>query len=85
MAMIGSGNAVAAIGNKHFGGFIGWLTWNLVHVVSLIGFGNKVLVMLEWFWNNIRNTRNARLITGDPEIHIKRLREDSATGRPKPP
>ena len=79
--MIGRGNAVAAIGNKHFGGFVGWLTWSLVHVMFLIGFGNKLLVMLDWFWNYVRHTRQARLITGDPEIHIKRLREDAVEAR----
>lgn len=77
MAMVGTGNAVAAIGKRHFGGFFGWVAWSLVHVVFLIGFGNKLMVMLEWFWNYLRSTRNARLITGDPEVHIKQLREDS--------
>jgi len=77
MAMIGRGKAVAAIGGRHFGGLLGWLAWGLVHIMFLIGFGNKLMVMLEWFWNYVRHTRSARLITGDPEIHIKRLREQS--------
>jgi NADH dehydrogenase len=74
MAMIGRGNAVAAIGKMHFGGFIGWLAWNFVHVMFLVGFGNRLLVMADWFWNYVRHTREARLITGDPTIHIKQVR-----------
>ena len=74
MAMVGRGNAIAAIGRAHLGGFIGWLAWNLVHAMFLIGFGNKVFVICEWFWNYVRHTRQSRLITGDPEVHIKNLR-----------
>lgn len=75
MAMIGRGNAVAAIGDRHFGGFIGWLAWMLVHVMFLIGFGNKLLVMTEWFWNFVLGRRRAWLITSDPPVEIKRLRK----------
>jgi len=74
MAIIGRGNAVAAIGKTHFGGFLGWLTWSLVHVMFLVGFGNRLLVMSQWYWNYVRNSRQARLITGDPHIHIKQVR-----------
>ena len=74
MAMVGRGNAIAAIGKTHLGGFIGWLAWNLVHAMFLIGFGNKLLVICQWFWNYVRHSRQSRLITGDPEVHIKTLR-----------
>ncbi|MDG2383192.1 MAG: NAD(P)/FAD-dependent oxidoreductase [Pirellulaceae bacterium] len=74
MAMIGRGNAVAAIGKHHFSGFFGWLAWLLVHVMFLIGFGNKLLVMTEWFWNFVLGTRRAWLITADPPVEIKKLR-----------
>jgi NADH dehydrogenase len=73
MAMIGRGNAVAAVGKRHFSGFLGWLTWNFVHAMFLVGFGNKLLVLGSWFWNFVRHKRRARLITGDPEVHIKQL------------
>ena len=74
MAMVGRGNAIAAIGKTHLGGFVGWLAWNFVHAMFLIGFGNKLIVIFEWFWNYVRHTRQSRLITGDPEVHIKTLR-----------
>ncbi|MCG8587279.1 MAG: NAD(P)/FAD-dependent oxidoreductase [Pirellulales bacterium] len=74
MAIIGRGNAIAAIGKRHFGGFFGWLTWCFVHVMFLVGFGNKLLVMADWFWNFIRGKRGVRLITGDSAVHLKELR-----------
>ena len=73
--MIGRGNAVAAIGKRHFGGFVGWLAWLLVHVMFLIGFGNKLLVMSEWFWNFVSGKRRAWLITSNPPVEIKQLRK----------
>lgn len=73
MAMIGRGNAIAAIGKVHYGGFLGWISWNLLHVMFLIGFRNRFKVMLDWFWNYVWRTRRSRLITGDPEVHIKKL------------
>ena len=74
MAMVGRGNAIAAIGKTHLGGFVGWLAWNFVHAMFLIGFCNKLIVIFEWFWNYVRHTRQSRLITGDPEVRIKNLR-----------
>jgi NADH dehydrogenase len=63
------------LGEAHFGGLFGWLEWSLVHVMFLIGFGNKLLVMTDWFWNYVIHARPSRLITGDPEIHIKQIRD----------
>lgn len=78
MAMVGRGNAIAAIGKTHLGGFVGWLAWNLVHAMFLVGFGNKIFVISEWFWNYIRHSCQSRLITGDPEVHIKTVRVKSS-------
>ncbi|QDV52867.1 NAD(P)/FAD-dependent oxidoreductase [Gimesia fumaroli] len=73
MAMIGRGNAIAAIGKIHYGGILGWISWNVLHVMFLVGFRNRFKVMLDWLWNYIWKTRRSRLITGDPEVHIKQL------------
>lgn len=73
MAMIGRGNAIAAIGKIHYGGFLGWVSWNLLHVMFLIGFRNRFKVMLDWVWNYVWRTRRSRLITGDPKVRIKKL------------
>ncbi len=75
MAVIGRGRAIAAFGNTHVSGFIGWIVWSLVHVFFLVGFGNRLLVMGTWLWDFLRHSRKARLITGDPAVHIKAFRE----------
>ena len=65
MAIIGKARAVAQIGRFTFGGFPAWLIWGGVHILFLIGFRNRILVLLSWFWNWLLNARDARLITGD--------------------
>jgi NADH:ubiquinone reductase (H+-translocating) len=68
MAIIGKSKAVVQIGRFKWGGFPAWLVWGGVHIAFLIGFRNRVLVLLSWFWNWILNARDARLITGDAEL-----------------
>jgi NADH dehydrogenase len=63
LAVIGRGQAVADIGRLHFGGFVAWLLWIFVHIWFLIGFRNRLMVMLEWAWAYITYQRGARLIT----------------------
>jgi NADH dehydrogenase len=67
LAVIGRGQAVADIWKLHFGGFIAWLAWIFVHIFFLIGFRNRVLVLLEWAWSYLTFSRGARLITGEGE------------------
>ncbi len=84
MAMIGRGNAIAAIGKIHYGGILGWISWNILHVMFLVGFRNRFKVMLDWCWNYIWKTRRSRLITGDPEVHIKQLYSEHQQPELKP-
>lgn len=65
MATIGRGKAVAAIGRFRFGGFLAWVTWVLIHIMFLVGFRNKLMVMIEWAYAYITFHRGARLITGE--------------------
>jgi NADH dehydrogenase len=65
LAVIGRGQAVADIWRLHFGGFIAWLVWIFVHIFFLIGFRNRVLVLLEWALSYASYSRGARLITGE--------------------
>jgi NADH dehydrogenase len=74
MATIGRGKAIAWIGGKTLGGFLGWITWGLVHVMFLVGFQTKFMVMLDWVWNYLSFERGARIITGDPKLKIKEVR-----------
>jgi NADH:ubiquinone reductase (H+-translocating) len=74
MAVIGKAKAVAQIGRFEFGGFFAWLLWGGIHIAFLIGFRNRMQVLLSWFWNWLLNARDARLITGDAEIDIHSVR-----------
>jgi NADH dehydrogenase len=64
MATIGRSRAIAQAGRMHMSGFLAWLAWLFVHIWFLIGFRNRVVVMLTWFWSYVTYRRGARLITG---------------------
>ena len=64
LATIGRAAAVGEIGKLHLSGFVAWAAWCLIHVLFLIGFRNRVLVMLEWGWLYLFHDRGSRLITG---------------------
>ena len=69
MAVIGKDGAVS--GRKfYFSGFLAWLMWAGVHIAFLIGFRNRIPVLMSWFWNWLFNSRDARLITGDARLEI---------------
>lgn len=63
MATIGRAKAVARIWKIELSGLPAWLLWSLVHIRYLIGFRNKLVVMVEWIWAYMRSSRAARLIT----------------------
>jgi len=65
LATIGRNRAVAHVLGRSWGGLSAWLLWALVHIFFLIGFRNRVMVMLEWIWMYVFYERGARLITGE--------------------
>ncbi|SPH17516.1 NADH dehydrogenase [Defluviimonas aquaemixtae] len=65
LATIGRKAAVADFGRLRLAGFAAWLVWGFVHVGFLIGFRNRISVMLDWAWSYFTFGRGARLITGD--------------------
>jgi len=67
MATIGRSRAIVEAGKFKLTGFLAWLAWLFVHVISLIGFKNRLYVLSEWFWAYLTRERSARLITGDAE------------------
>jgi NADH dehydrogenase len=71
MAVIGKAKAVVQIGAFKCGGFFAWLLWGGVHIAFLVGFRNRLQVLLSWFWSWLLNARDARLITGNARIAIK--------------
>ena len=66
MATIGRSAAVAWIGKLHFSGWFAWMAWLLVHLLFLIGFRNKLAVLLQWTYSYLTYKRSARLITALP-------------------
>ncbi|MBZ5704708.1 MAG: NAD(P)/FAD-dependent oxidoreductase [Acidobacteriia bacterium] len=68
LATIGRAAAVAQFGKVHISGFIAWLSWLFIHIFFLIGFRNRIIVMLQWAWSYLTYERGARLITGDVQL-----------------
>jgi NADH dehydrogenase len=48
----------------HLQGFVAWLAWGVVHVVSLIGFRNRLMVLLNWTWSYLSHDKGLRYIIG---------------------
>ena len=64
MATIGRSSAVAMTGRLHFSGYPAWIAWLGVHLIFLIGFRNKISVLLQWAYSYLTYKRGARVITG---------------------
>jgi NADH dehydrogenase len=93
LAVIGKAKAVAHIGRLRTGGFLAWVLWGGVHIAFLIGFRNRLQVLLSWFWSWLLDARDARLITGKVHLTIPiprqaveataLPRDDAGQGRPR--
>ncbi|MBL8911898.1 MAG: NAD(P)/FAD-dependent oxidoreductase [Archangium sp.] len=64
MATIGRASGIAQSGRLKLSGFLGWCAWLFIHILYLIGFRNRIAVMLQWAWAWFTFGRSARLITG---------------------
>jgi NADH dehydrogenase len=84
MATIGRSRAIADLGRIKLSGLPAWVAWLVVHLFFLIGFRNRLLVMIDWAYSYFTYKRGVRLITGDsrqgcPEGSLSReSRQDSA-------
>ncbi|MBI4409409.1 MAG: NAD(P)/FAD-dependent oxidoreductase [Gemmatimonadetes bacterium] len=77
LATIGRAAAVGQFAGLKFSGYPAWLVWLFVHILYLIGFRNRVLVMIQWAWAYFTRQRGVRLITGYPgetEVELRRPR-----------
>lgn len=77
MAIVGRAAAVADFGRIRCAGFGAWLIWLFVHLMNLVGFHNRVLVLIQWGWAYFTRNRAARLITGEgkqllPPLHASK-------------
>lgn len=80
MATIGRNKAVADLAKAHFKGIIAWLMWMMIHLLFLIGFRNRLIVLINWIWSYITYDKGSRVIIrkfkrvkglSDPEILVK--------------
>ena len=76
LATIGRNKAVALLGRLQFTGFLAWLLWLGVHLIQLIGFRNRIMVLINWAWDYFFYDRGVRIIT--------RRDEDLRRARPSP-
>ena len=65
LATIGRNAAVAHVFGLNLTGFPAWVMWLVVHIIQLIGFRNKLFVLLNWAWDYFAYERAVRLITRD--------------------
>jgi NADH dehydrogenase len=76
LATIGRARAVGVIFGVKVKGLLAWLMWAGVHIMYLIGFRNRLIVMLQWAWAYLIFQRGARLITGAPKMDLRAPRTD---------
>lgn len=62
MATVGRNKAVVDMPKLHFGGFVAWLVWMFVHLMSIVGFRNRLVILSNWVWNYMTYDRGTRLI-----------------------
>jgi NADH:quinone reductase (non-electrogenic) len=79
LATIGRSRAVADFGKLHISGYFAWLSWLFIHLMFLIGFRNRLMVMMEWAWDYLTYNHSARLIT-EPREAVEEERPKARVG-----
>lgn len=69
IATIGRGKAVAMVRKLHFSGFMAWLVWCFIHIVYLVSFRHRLLVMLQWMFWYVTGQRQVRVISKSIDRH----------------
>lgn len=80
LATIGRTAAVADLGKLKLSGTLAWLAWLFIHLLFLVGFRNRLIVVFQWMWSFVSYDRGARLITGP----LRRLPDQPRAERPQP-
>jgi NADH dehydrogenase len=73
MATIGRNRAVADLHWFHFSGLLAWLAWLFVHIIFLVGFRNRLAVLIQWAWAYVTFNKGARLITRNFQAETRPL------------
>lgn len=77
LATIGRNRAVADLGRFHFKGIIAWLLWTFIHLMTLVGFRNRMVVFVNWLWNYFTYDRGVRLILKPFDRKIPRQNKEN--------
>jgi NADH:ubiquinone reductase (H+-translocating) len=72
MATIGRAAAVADIAGVRFWGYPAWLVWLFLHLMYIVEFENRLLILVQWAWNYLTRNRGARLITSEHRLPDRR-------------
>ncbi len=75
LATIGRAAAVAELAGLRLSGLTAWLVWVFVHILYLIGFRNRLVVMIQWAWAYFVQQRGMRLITGRQVVRLQEPRQ----------
>jgi len=84
MATIGRSRAIAEARGIKMHGFIAWMAWLFIHIWYLIGFKNRVMVLLNWTWSYLSYRRGARLITSTGWKPDLKAEQAAFSMRPRP-
>ena len=85
MATIGHSRAVAMIGGIKFSGFLAWVAWLAVHILFLVGFTNKLTVVIRWVWAFFTRRQGARVITANDGRGHSAMTTTPSTSMAMPP
>jgi NADH dehydrogenase len=85
MATIGRSRAIAMLDRMHMSGFLAWLAWLFVHIWYLIGYRNRLIVMITWAWSYFTYGRGARLVVSLAAHDAERALGLAAAAPPSPP
>jgi NADH dehydrogenase len=76
LSTIGRSAAVADFGKVRLSGVLAWLAWLVLHLMFLVGFRNRLIVLFQWAWSFLSYDRGARLITGPLKRDPQRARAE---------
>lgn len=72
MATVGKNRAVVDLKHASFGGFLAWLMWMFIHLISILGMRNKITVLLNWVWNYVTYSTSLRLLLRPTRYPLRR-------------
>ena len=81
LAVIGRAAAVANVFGVHLSGFIAWFVWLFIHLLYIVEFQSRILVLIEWGFLYLSYNRGARLITGPTALEVKPEHPPQASAR----